>query len=132
MKYLKTFESFGMGMSREEMCQYLCQCGYEMSELEVCDNQELEAICRICQEKEGMTIEESEKWISDAIKKPGALRKKMGKKEGEKISTSEINAELAKLHKKDKDPDKPGDQLSKTDAKKKKQLTLAKTLKEMK
>ena len=81
---------------------------------------------------QGVTEKKSEKWIADAIKNPGALRKKMGKKEGEKISDAEIDAELAKLHKKDKDPDKKGDQLSKADAKKKRELTLAKTLKKMK
>ena len=134
MRYLKTFESFGMGMSREEMCQYLCNCGYEMSQLEECPNEELEAICRMCQEEEGMPMSEKkgEKWIQDAIKDKGSLRKKLGKKEGEKITDAEINDELAKLHKKDKDPNKKGDQLSPSDAKKKKELTLAKTLKKMK
>ena len=134
MKHLRTFESFGMGMSKEEMCNYLCQCGYEMSELEECPMEELHALCQMCQEEEGMTMSEKkgEKWIADAIKDKGALRKKMGKKEGEKISADEIDAELAKLHKKDKDKSKAGDQLSPSDAKKKKQLTLAKTLKGMK
>lgn len=134
MKHLRTFESFGMGMSKEEMCNYLCQCGYEMSQLEECPMEELHALCQMCQEEEGMTMSEKkgEKWIADAIKDKGALRKKMGKKEGEKISKAEIDAELAKLHKKDKDKSKAGDQLSPSDAKKKKQLTLAKTLKGMK
>jgi len=134
MKHLRTFESFGMGMSKEEMCNYLCQCGYEMSELEECPMEELHALCQMCQEEEGMTMSEKkgEKWIADAIKDKGALRKKMGKKEGEKISKAEIDAELAKLHKKDKDKSKAGDQLSPSDAKKKKQLTLAKTLKGIK
>jgi hypothetical protein len=134
MKHLKTFESFGMRMSKEEMCDYLCQCGYEMSQLEECPMEELHALCQMCQEEEGMSMSEKkgEKWIADAIKDKGALRKKMGKKEGEKISKAEIDAELAKLHKKDKDKSKVGDQLSPSDAKKKKQLTLAKTLKGMK
>lgn len=73
-----------------------------------------------------------EKWIQDAIKNPGALKKSMGKKEGEKISKSEINAELAKLKAKDKDPKKPGAQLDKKDATKKKRLELAKTLRSLK
>jgi len=73
-----------------------------------------------------------EKWIQDAIKNPGALKKSMGKKEGEKISKSEINAELAKLKAKDKDPNKPGAQLGKKDATKYKRLNLAKTLKSLK
>jgi hypothetical protein len=134
MKHLKTFESFGMGMSREEMCQYLCNCGYDRAELEECPMEELHALCQMCQAEEGMTMSEKkgEKWIADAIKDKGSLRKKMGKKEGEKISDSEINDELAKLHKKDKDPNKKGDQLSPSDAKKKKELVLAKTLKKMK
>lgn len=73
-----------------------------------------------------------EKWIQDAIKNPGALKKSMGKKEDEKISKSEINAELAKLKAKDKDPKKPGAQLGKKDATKKRQLELAKTLSSLK
>ena len=73
-----------------------------------------------------------EKWIQDAIKNPGALKKSMGKKEGEKISKSEINAELAKLKAKDKDPKKPGAQLGKKDATKKRRLELAKTLNSLK
>jgi len=174
MKHLKTFESWGSMSSKEEMCQYLCKCGYEMHELQDMTEDELQAICNesspmeesfgmgkeemmeylcrcgyplkdlmsmteedlhtMCMEtgQQGMTEKKGEKWIADAIKKPGDLRKKMGKKEGEKISDDEIDAELAKLHKKDKDPDKKGDQLSPSDAKKKKQLTLAKTLKGMK
>ena len=130
MKHLKTFESFGSDMSKEKMCQYLCKCGYDMMELENCSVEELHAMCM--GEMEAGTMQEKKKWIADAIKDKGALRKKMGKKEGEKITDSEIDAELAKLHKKDKDPDKKGDQLSKADAKKKKELTLAKTLKKMK
>lgn len=75
----------------------------------------------------------SEKWIQDAIQKPGALRKEMGKKEGEKISSKEINQELNKLKNKDKDPSKKGVQgLNKPDLKKFRQLNLAKTLKGLK
>lgn len=72
------------------------------------------------------------KWIGKAIKRKGALRKKMGKEEGEKITASEIEQELNKLKKKDKDPDKEGLQLSKRDRTKHKQLVLAKTLKGLK
>lgn len=75
----------------------------------------------------------SEKWIQDAIQKPGALRKEMGKKEGEKITSKEINQELDKLKKKDKDPSKKGVQgLKGNDLKKYRQLNLAKTLKGLK
>jgi hypothetical protein len=73
-----------------------------------------------------------EKWIQDAIKNPGALRKSLGKKEGQKISKSEINDELSKLKAKDKDPKKPGAQLGKKDATKKRRLELAKTLNSLK
>ncbi len=175
MKHLKTFESWNSPMSYDEMCDYLCQCGYDMYDLEGKTEEELQMMCNSMEEtieesydmgKEEMieylcnkgcsmrellkmeeeelrsmcgtmmqeeeTIQEKKKWISDAIKNPGALRKKMGKKEGEKISDSEIDDELAKLHKKDKDPKKKGDQLSPSDAKKKKQLTLARNLKNMK
>lgn len=75
----------------------------------------------------------SEKWIQDAIQKPGALRKEMGKKEGEKITSQEINQELDKLKKKDKDPSKKSVQgLKGNDLKKFRQLNLAKTLKGLK
>jgi hypothetical protein len=131
MKHLKTFESWGNKMSKEDMMDYLCKYGWDMNELSNKSEEELNSMCMYA-DSQGMTEKKGEKWIADAIKKPGALRKKMGKKEGEKISDAEIDAELAKLHKKDKDPDKKGDQLSKKDAEKKKQLTLAKTLKGMK
>ena len=75
---------------------------------------------------------EKKKWISDAIKRPGSLRRKLGKKKGEKITMSEIGDQLAKLNSKDKDPKKKGVQLSKRDAGIKKQLNLAKTLKSFK
>jgi hypothetical protein len=77
--------------------------------------------------------EKGEKWIQDAIKRPGALRKKLGKKGEEKISKGEITDEISKLKKKDKDPKKSGIQgLSKKDLTKLRQLNLAKTLKGMK
>ena len=39
---------------------------------------------------ENISEEKGEKWIQDAIKRPGALRKKLGKKGEEKISKGEI------------------------------------------
>ena len=77
------------------------------------------------------SFNEEKNWIKDAIKKPGALRKSLHKKKGEKISKSEINSELSKLKSKDRDPEKPGTQLGKRDAKKFKRLNLAKTFKSM-
>lgn len=73
-----------------------------------------------------------DKWIADAIKRPGALRKKLGKHKGERISKKEIDSELAALKKKDKDKKTPGLQLSAADRRKQKQLVLAKTLKGLK
>ena len=71
-----------------------------------------------------------DKWIAGAISKKGegSLRKHFGKKEDEKITKTEINKELSKLHKVDQDPDTPGDQLPTAKAKLKKRLVLAKTL----
>lgn len=66
---------------------------------------------------------ESKKWIKDAIKRPGALRRNLHKKKGEKISGSEINSELQSLKSKNK--------LSKKDRTKEKELVLAKTLRGM-
>lgn len=136
MTNIKKFENY---MSKEEMCSHLCRCGYSMNELENCSTQELEEMCRLA-ELDNMNSENStemnegkKKWIQDAIKRPGALRSKMKKGEGEKISKSEINDELNKLKAKDKNPGKKGVQgLSKNDLTKFRQLNLAKTLKGLK
>lgn len=74
------------------------------------------------------SFNEKKKWIKDAIKHPGSLKKSLGKEEGEKLTKNEIEAELKKLKAKDKDKSKPGTQLGKKDATKKKRLELAKTL----
>jgi len=64
MKFLKTFESHEVEMSREEMCDMLCSMGYEMSELEVCSDSELSDMCknaepmRMSNESNMMTREE--------------------------------------------------------------------------
>lgn len=76
--------------------------------------------------------EKKKQWIKDAIEKPGALKAELGKEEGEKLTKKEINAEIAKLDAKDKDKEKPGSQLSKKDATKKRRLVLAKTLMSLK
>lgn len=73
------------------------------------------------------TFNEKKKWIKDAIKNPGALKKQLGK-EDEKLSKKEIQEEINKLKAKDKDKEKPGTQLGKADATKKRRLELAKTL----
>lgn len=72
------------------------------------------------------------KWIKDAIKNPGALKKSLGKEKDEKLTKTEIADELKKLKAKDKDKEKPGTQLDKKDATKKRRLELAKTLSSLK
>ena len=81
---------------------------------------------------ESFNEEKKDKWIQDAIKKPGALKKSLGKGKDEKITKTEIEKELSKLKAKDKDKKKPGTQLDKKDATKKRRLELAKTLKSIK
>ena len=74
-------------------------------------------------------IMNEEEWIQKAIKKPGSLRKKMDLDKSEKMTKTDINKEISKLKKKDKDPDKKGVQgLSKRDLSKYRELNLAKTL----
>jgi hypothetical protein len=72
-------------------------------------------------------------WIKDATKNnKGALRKALGKKDDEEITKSDINSEISKLRKKDKDKSKKGIQgLSKKDLKHYRRLNLAKTLAKM-
>jgi len=78
------------------------------------------------------SFNEEKKWIKDAIKHPGALKKSLGKEEGEKLTKKEIQEEINKLKAKDKDKEKPGTQLDKKDATKKRRLELAKTLRSLK
>ena len=76
--------------------------------------------------------EKEEKWIKGAIEKPGALRRQLGKKEGEKITKGEIEGGIKKLRKEDTEPGKKGIQgLSKPKLKKLRRLNLAKTLGEL-
>ena len=124
MKHLKTFESYESS-NREEMISKLCKCGWERHELEDIHEEELQ---KMCWETEGHEEVTESKWIQDAIKSPGSLRRSMRKKKGEKISNTEINTELSKLRKKDRDKETPGVQLGSSDAKKYKRLNLAKTL----
>ncbi len=77
------------------------------------------------------SFNEKKNWIKDAIKKPGALKKSLGKGKDDKITKAEIDKELSKLKKKDKDDKKSGTQLNKADATKKRRLELAKTLKKV-
>lgn len=85
------------------------------------------------EEDKNLQEKKGNKWIKDAIKKPGSLRKSLHKKKGEKISNIEIDSELQALKGKDKDKSKKGVQgLSKNDLAKYRKLNLAKTLKGLK
>ena len=71
---------------------------------------------------------EEKNWIKGAIKKPGALRKSMGVKKGEKIPAEKINKKIATLHKKVEGDKK----LTKPERTELARLNLAKTLRKMK
>ena len=70
---------------------------------------------------------EEKNWIKGAIKKPGALRKSMGVKKGEKIPAEKINKKIATLHKKGEGDKK----LTKPERSELARLNLAKTLRKM-
>ena len=71
---------------------------------------------------------EEKNWIKGAIKKPGALRKQMGAKKGEKIPMEKINKKISTLKKKGEGDKK----LTKPERTELSRLTLAKTLRKMK
>ena len=71
---------------------------------------------------------EEKDWIKGAIKKPGALRKQMGAKQGEKIPMEKINKKIAALKKKGEGEKK----LTKPERTELARLNLAKTLRKMK
>ena len=73
-------------------------------------------------------ILEEKNWIKGAIKKPGALRKSMGVKDGEKIPAEKINKKIATLKKKGEGDKK----LTKPERTELQRLNLAKTLRKMK
>jgi hypothetical protein len=78
--------------------------------------------------KDFNSFNEKKNWIKDAISNKGSLKKSLSKDKDEKITKTEIEKELSKLKVKDKDKKKPGTQLDKKDATKKRRLELAKTL----
>jgi hypothetical protein len=151
MKKILNFENFVKeghksfkDLSREEIIKELVdmQEVYDMDDLESMNDDQLESLYHDVlfakndePESGEPTTEleyESKKWIQDAIKRPGSLRRRMRKKAGEKISKGEIDSELQALMSRDKDREKPGLQLSKRDSRKHKQLVLARTLKGLK
>lgn len=98
-----------------------------MKTIRLTESELINMIERIVKEAKG------EKWIQSAMKKPGALRKSMGKGKSEKISKSELNKEMSKLKKKDTNPNKKGIQgLGKSDLIKLKRINFAKTLRKLK
>lgn len=70
----------------------------------------------------------ADKWIDKAIKRPGALRKAMGAKEGEPIPPEKLRKKKAELEKKAEGPKK----LTKAQRRLLRQINLADTLKGMK
>jgi hypothetical protein len=82
--------------------------------------------------KDFNSFNEKKNWIKDAISNKGSLKKSLGKGKDDKITKNEIEKELSKLKAKDKDKSKPGTQLDKKDATKKRRLELAKTLSKLK
>ena len=98
-----------------------------MKKIRLTESELISMIERIIKETKG------KKWIQKAMKKPGALKKSMGKSKSEKISPSDLDKEMSKLKKKDTDPDKKGIQgLNKTDLTKLKRINFAKTLRKLK
>ena len=78
-------------------------------------------------------VHEDDKWIKKAVEKPGSLRRKMGLKKGEKLTSDDIKSKLSSLKAKDNNPNKKGVQgLGKRDLKTYRQLNLAKTLRGLK
>jgi hypothetical protein len=71
---------------------------------------------------------EEKDWIKGAIKKPGALRKQLGVKKGEKIPVATLNKKISSLRKKGEGDKK----LTKPERTELKRLNLAKTLRGMK
>jgi hypothetical protein len=69
----------------------------------------------------------AKKWIQGAIKRPGALRKKMGIKAGKLIPGSRLTSLIAKLEKKRKGAKLPASKLRTL-----RQALLARTFKKMK
>jgi hypothetical protein len=75
---------------------------------------------------------EAKKWIQGAVKRPGALRKKLGVGKGKDISLAMIDKKMKQIKSNDTNKKKKGVQgLTKADLRTYKQLNLAKTLKRL-
>ena len=87
-----------------------------------------EIIREVVVDMQGDETLEEKNWIKGAVKKPGALRKSMGAKKGEKIPIADINKKIATLHKKGEGDKK----LTKPERTELARLNLAKTFRKMK
>lgn len=124
-------------VTNEGMCydfiSFVLESDADTTEKELCVECGDDEECKECEEKHTgsvASVSEAKKWIADAIKRKGDLRKKMNKKEGETIKVSEINKKLKSL---DTDKSKPGVQAKGEKNKRTvRQLNLAKTLKNLK
>ena len=87
-----------------------------------------EIIREVVVDMAGDEVLEKKNWIKGAVKKPGALRKSMGVKKGEKIPIADINKKIATLHKKGEGDKK----LTKPERTELARLNLAKTFRKMK
>jgi hypothetical protein len=75
---------------------------------------------------------EAKKWIQGAVKRPGALRKKLGVRKGKDISLDMIDKKMKQIKTKDSNKKRKGVQgLTKADLRTYKQLNLAKSLRKM-
>ena len=66
MKHLKTFESYDPHLSREDMMDYLCNCGYPKDELMAKGDDELHMMCKEMEMKEeswGMSKEDMMEYL---------------------------------------------------------------------
>ena len=87
-----------------------------------------EIIREVVVDMQGDETLEEKNWIKGAVKKPGALRKSMGAKKGEKIPIADIDKKIATLHKKGEGDKK----LTKPERTELARLNLAKTFRKMK
>lgn len=142
-KYLNNKYGQAAGSNKKDVINLLCNCQdvYNRHDLESMNIDQLRNLASDIEEDRDLKSDhqeetneleyESRKWIQDAIKKPGSLRRKLHKKRGERISNTELDSELQVLRARDKNKLKPGLQLNKRDRSKQKQIVLAKTLRGM-
>ena len=117
--------------------------GYEMYEGGCGDQEMYEGGCGDVQYESNLSrivrnelveaqAKEAKKWIQGAVKRPGALRKKLGVRKGKDISLDMIDKKMKQIKTKDSNKKKKGVQgLTKADLRTYKQLNLAKSLRKM-